>query len=172
MLAATAASSEPWVMVPVCALTVASAILVILPRRPVRCAIALLAHSLCLAALYVALGADLVGIAQVVIYSGAIVVLFLFVVLLLPQGGREARVGPRRRFSALVGGGAFLAAVLVSAAVQVRSVTALPATGSVENVGRALFGELLVPMEMTAPLLLVAIIGAVTLWRRTEANDR
>lgn len=152
-----------------CALALASALAVILPRRPVHCAIALLVHSISLAALYLAMFADLVAMGQVIVYSGAVVVLFLFVVLLLPKGGREPRLGPRRWFTAMIGGGAFFIALLASVVVQLPPAPADVPHGSAA-VGRSLFGSLLVPFELTAPLLLVAIIGAVTLWRRTEAK--
>ena len=76
-----------------CAVALVSALLVVLARRPVHSVVALLAHSLSLAALYLILGADMVAMGQVLIYSGAIVVLFLFVIALLPQGGSEADLG-------------------------------------------------------------------------------
>lgn len=151
-----------------CLLALLSALAVILPRRPVHCAMALLVHSLSLAGLYVALHAELVGMAQVIIYSGAVVVLFLFVVLLLPKGGREARTGPRRYVAALVAGGAFFAALLSTVVIQLPP-RPQPAVSPTE-VSRSLFGPLFVPFELTAPLLLVAILGAVALWRRQESQ--
>lgn len=154
-----------------CALALASAVAVVLPRRPVHCAIALLVHSIALAALYLLLAADLVAMGQVIVYSGAVVVLFLFVVLLLPRGGREPRRGPRRWLTALVGGGAFLAALAATVTVQLPP-AAPDATLDAAAVGRSLFGPMLVPFELTAPLLLVAIVGAVTLWRRQESRER
>jgi NADH:ubiquinone oxidoreductase subunit 6 (subunit J) len=154
-----------------CALALGSALFVVLPRRPVHGAIALLVHSIALAGLYLVMAAELVAMGQVIVYSGAVVVLFLFVVLLLPKGGREPRMGPRRWLTALVGGGAFLAAL--AAAVLVRLPPAPgPANGGVAAIGRSLFGSMLVPFELTAPLLLVAIVGAVTLWRRQETKGR
>jgi NADH-quinone oxidoreductase subunit J len=152
-----------------CAVALVSALGVILPRRPVHGAIALLVHSLSLAAIYLAMNAEVVGISQVIIYSGAVVVLFLFVVLLLPTGGRESRFGPRRYLTAALGGGAFFMALVSAVVVQ------LPAApdqspGSVAEVGRSLFDPLLVPFELTAPMLLIAIVGAVTLWRRLEPS--
>src|SRR5438309_12066830 len=72
-----------------CVVALASALGVVLARRPVYAAVFLLVHSLSLAALFGLLSAAMVAVGQVVIYSGAIVVLFLFVVTLLPAGGRE-----------------------------------------------------------------------------------
>ena len=152
-----------------CALALGSALFVVLPRRPVHCAIALLVHTIALAGLYLVMFADLVAMGQVIVYSGAIVVLFLFVVLLLPKGGREPRLGPRRWLTALVGGCAFLVALLAAVLVQLPPAPAAT-RGGVAEIGRSLFGPMLVPFEMTAPLLLVAIVGAVTLWRRQESK--
>ena len=72
-----------------CALVVISALAVVVLRKPVHTALGLLAHSLSMAALYLMLDAQLMAMAQVLIYSGAIVVLFLIVVTLLPSGGQE-----------------------------------------------------------------------------------
>src|ERR671931_2443880 len=89
-----------------CLLALASALAVVLVRRPVYAAVGLLAHSLSLAALFALLAANLVAVGQVIIYSGAIVVLFLFVVTLLPTGGAELAPSSNRVASALVAGGA------------------------------------------------------------------
>src|ERR671932_89004 len=79
-----------------CLVALVSAVGVVLARRPVYAAIFLLVHSLSLAALFALLAAPIVAVGQIVIYSGAIVVLVLFVVTLLPTGGRElARNGSR-----------------------------------------------------------------------------
>ena len=157
-----------------CAVALASAVGVVLARRPVYAAIFLLLHSLSLAALFGLLSAAIVAVGQVVIYSGAIVVLFLFVVTLLPSGGRELGVTGGRVAAALIAGGGIL--VAIAAALATGSIPA-PATPppdqlSVAAVGHALFSPLLVAFELTAPLLLVAIVGAVVLWRRHEPAPR
>ncbi len=150
-----------------CAVALVSAVGVILARRPVHAVVALLAHSLCVAALFLIMAADLVALGQVLIYSGAIVVLFLFVVALLPHGGIESVVPTGRVVSAVVAGAALLAALAAGLAVGAPTAPENPA-GGVEAIGRSLFGPLIVPFELTAALLLVAIIGAVAIWRRQE----
>lgn len=156
-----------------CAVALASALGVVLARRPIYAAMFLLLHSLSLAALFGILSAAMVAVGQVVIYSGAIVVLFLFVVTLLPSGGLE--LGPRssRIVAACVAAGGLLVAL---AAAETGGTIPPPAVSagdlSVAAVGRALFGPLLVAFELTAPLLLVAIVGAVVIWRRHEPNPR
>jgi NADH-quinone oxidoreductase subunit J len=152
-----------------CAVALVSALLVVLARRPVHAVLALLANSLSLAALYLILGADLVAMGQVLIYSGAIVVLFLFVVALLPQGGSESDPGVGRVLGGLVAGIALLVGIAAWLAVGGSLPPAASnAGGNVAEIGRALFGRLIVPFELTAPLLLVSIIGAVAIWRRQE----
>src|SRR5438309_11949505 len=94
-----------------CVVALASALGVVIARRPVYAAIFLLLHSLSLAALFGLLSAAIVAVGQVVIYSGAIVVLFLFVVTLLPSGGRELGAQPGRLVAGLVAGGAVLVAL-------------------------------------------------------------
>jgi NADH-quinone oxidoreductase subunit J len=150
-----------------CAVALVSGLGVVLASRLVHAVVALLAHSLTIAALYLILAADLVAVGQVLIYSGAIVVLFLFVVALLPIGGLEGPIGTGRILSAIVAAGALLVALAAGLAAGVPAAPASP-VGGVEAIGRSLFGPLLVPFELTAPLLLVAIIGAVSIWRRQE----
>jgi NADH-quinone oxidoreductase subunit J len=154
-----------------CGVAIASALGVVLARRPVYAAIFLLLHSLSLAALFGLLSAAMVAVGQVIIYSGAIVVLFLFVVTLLPTGGRElAPTGGRLAAACVAAGG-----VLVALAAALTAGAIPPATAgdlSVAAVGHALFSIDLVAFELTAPLLLVAIVGAVVIWRRHEPRTR
>jgi NADH-quinone oxidoreductase subunit J len=140
---------------------------VVLARRPVHAALALLVHTLALAGIFIVLSSELVAMGQIVIYSGAIVVLFLFVVALLPEGGFDANQGSNRAAVSLI-----VAAVVlgtIGLIIGVGSPLARNAPdGGVAAVGRALFGSLIVPFELTAPLLLVAVVGAVVIWRRQE----
>jgi len=156
-----------------CLVALASALGVVLARRPVYAALFLLVHSLTLAALFGLLSAAMVAVGQVVIYSGAIVVLFLFVVTLLPAGGRELAPTGNRVVAACVAAAGIL--VAFGAAVLAGSIPPAPATVgdlSPAAVGHSLFGPLLIAFELTAPLLLVAIIGAVVIWRRHEPRSR
>ena len=156
-----------------CVVALASALGVVVARRPVYSAIFLLVHSLSLAALYGLLSAAIVAVGQIVIYSGAIVVLFLFVVTLLPSGGRELGPTGGRLTLAIIAAGGVLVAV---AAAIAASANALPPETagdlSVAAVGRVLFSDVIVAFELTPPLLLVAIIGAVVIWRRHESRPR
>jgi NADH-quinone oxidoreductase subunit J len=157
-----------------CAAALASAMGVILARRPVYAAFFLLLHSLTLAGLYAVLSAAMVAVGQVIIYSGAIVVLFLFVVTLLPTGGAETRpIGGRIAAACVAAGGLIVALAASFAAGAIPLASATPSGDlSVPAVGHALFGPLLVAFELTAPLLLVAAVGAVVIWRRYEPSPR
>lgn len=154
-----------------CLVALVSALGVVFARKPVHGAVSLLLHSLALAALYLVLSAEMVAMGQIIIYSGAIVVLFLFVVLLLPQGGRESAPSRGRAIAALLGGTTLLAGLLFATlgAPHASEVPADPKIGAAE-IGRSLFGTQVIPFELTALLLLVSIVGAVTLWRRQEAT--
>jgi len=154
-----------------CVVALVSALGVVLAQRPVYAAIWLLLHSLSLAALFAVLSAEMVAVGQVVIYSGAIVGLFLFVVTLLPTGGRELK--PRGgRIAAAVVGAAGLIVALGAAFAAGQLPPATVGDLSVQAVGHALFSTVLYAFELTAPLLLVAIVGAVVVWRRHEPRSR
>src|SRR5437773_8651582 len=140
-----------------CAVALLSALGVVVARRPIYAAIALLVHSLSLAALFAILSAAMVAVGQLIIYSGAIVVLFLFVVTLLPTGGRELAPGRSHALMAIFAGGALLVALAAALAAGAPLAVAVGDL-SVQAVGRALFGSLLVAFELTAPLLLVAMV--------------
>jgi NADH-quinone oxidoreductase subunit J len=156
-----------------CAVALASALGVVIARRPVDAAIFLLLHSLSLAALFALLSAAIVAVGQVVIYSGAIVVLFLFVVTLLPSGGRELGVNGSRIAAACIAGGGVLVAIAAALTLgAIPQAPAIPGDLSVNAVGNALFSTVLVAFELTAPLLLVGVVGAVVIWRRHEPRPR
>jgi len=157
---------------------VVAALGVIFNRNAVYSALALLVNFASLAVLYLMLNAQFIAVVQVVIYAGAIVVLFLFVVMLLGAGG-ELR--PRSWLSwttALVVGVALVLLTLLGTVVFEGIIggaagTATPArvaeVGQTEAVGAALFTQYLLPFELASVLLLVGMIGAVVLgqrWRR------
>src|SRR6478672_8447698 len=94
-----------------CAVALGSALGVVLARRPIYAAMFLLVHSLSLAALFGLLSAAMVAVGQVIIYSGAIVVLFLFVVTLLPSGGFERGPTGNRVAGACIAAGGLVVAL-------------------------------------------------------------
>ena len=144
---------------------IVSALGVVLARNPVSAAVSLVTAFFFLAGVYVLLTAHLLAFLQVLVYAGAIMVLFLFVIMLLTTADDEF---VRTRFKIMqaagVLGGAGVAAVVVLALQQLgpMPMRRVPADfGTVRAVGRLLFSQYLLPFEATSLLLLVAIVGAV-----------
>ena len=153
----------------VAVLTVAAALTVVLHRNPVYCALALVLALFQVAVMFVALNAQLIALLQVIIYAGAIVVLFLFVIMLLslePEVPHPGRYGMRAASIAL----AVVLAGEAGAAVLISGPDApLPAAFDVEStrmLAHSLFTTHLLPFELTSVLLLVAMVGAVVIARR------
>lgn len=142
---------------------------VIASAQPVRCALSLLLVLGSLAVMYLLLAAQFVATLQVIIYAGAIVVLFLFVIMLLHARTGEAPPGKLRsqRVIALVLSAAFYAAVLaVLRTVRSTPVSAVGADfGSAQSVGGALFTTYVLPFELASMVLVVGIIAAVVIGR-------
>jgi len=154
------------------AFAVTTAVLMILERSPLVSAIYLIANFFALAALYLLLRAQLLAVLQIVVYTGAIMVLVIFVIMLLNLGNEartRARVDPRTGVTFVLAAG-FLAEIVY--AVLTRGGAGRPpgappeSLGTVESMGDALFGKFLLPFEVTSLLLLAAILGAVVLARR------
>jgi NADH-quinone oxidoreductase subunit J len=159
------------------AIAVGASLLVIAQRNPIYSVLLLIASFGALSGLYVLLDAPFVAVIQIVVYAGAIMVLFLFVVMLLnaPQEDTEAderrqvlpRSGPLRF-------GAFLAAALAFelgwALTGGGESGAFPggSTTSVAAIGRVLFTEYAFAFEVTSVLILVAMVGAVVLAHREK----
>jgi len=134
---------------------------VILRRNPVYAAMSLVACFFFLAGVYLLLSAHLIAILQVMVYAGAVMVLFVFVIMLLNL--REEELG-RERVTVWKGIGALAVAASVAYQGPVRdlAVEQLPTGfGTVKAVGRALYLFSVLPFEVTSLLLTVAIVGAV-----------
>jgi NADH-quinone oxidoreductase subunit J len=154
-------------------LMIASAVFTITAKRPVYSVVGLLANFVCLAAIYLELQAEFLAVMQIVVYSGAILILFVFVIALLSAGVRPFEVGPNRAphilYPAIVIALLSLAGITVAAMRTPISVVQVPtgvtgqadAFGSVANFGSALFTTQLLPFEVTAFILMVAVIGVV-----------
>ena len=155
-----------------CAILLLTALGVVLAKKPVYSAVSLLVNSLTLAALYLLLSAQFVAVGQLIIYSVAIVVLFLFVVLLLPQGGQESPTSRGRIVAAILGAGALGTTLAVTLTRATTPPSGDAPLGTVKAIGDSLFGNLLVPFELAALPILLSIVGAVTLWRRQEKEMR
>jgi NADH-quinone oxidoreductase subunit J len=151
------------------AIAVAAALGVVSLRNPVHSALSLAVVFVCLAAMYVLLNAPFIAAAQVMIYAGAILILFLFVIMLLaPEIERgEGVLRFQRVFAAVFGLALVAELVIVLAAVALpASASALTASGDVHAIGKLLFTDFLLPFEITSVLLLVAMVGVIVLAKR------
>jgi NADH-quinone oxidoreductase subunit J len=165
----------------VCALIVLGGALgVVMSRNPVHAALSLVATLFGIAVLFLNLGAQLLAVVQVIVYTGAIVVLILFVLMLLGVDededlDTEPIVG-QRVVAMLVGllfAGAVLAVIIISkdaAVTGARSATEAIATdvANIVQIGRQLFTTYVFALEITAGLLTIAVVGAVLLSRRPK----
>jgi len=157
------------VFVALTAVAVGSALTVIVHRNPIYSAIALVVTFLCLGGYYILLQAQLVAAVHVIVYAGAIMVLFLFAIMVLIPGREELGADPLRwqRLIA-VSLGLFLL-VEVGFLFRTRLMPAerpSAAPGGIEAVGRRLFTDYLFPFEVTSVLLLAALVGVLVLARR------
>ncbi len=144
---------------------IVSALGVVMARSPVHAAMSLVAAFFLLAGIYVLLTAHLIAFLQILVYAGAIMVLFLFVIMLLSLSDEELGL-QRWKAVQLLGaaGGLGLLAVIIHAVQQLGRL-GMPRVGNefgtVRAVGRLIFTQYLLPFEVTSVLLLVAIVGAV-----------
>jgi NADH-quinone oxidoreductase subunit J len=145
---------------------VAAAIGVVAARSPMYAAMSLVAAFFCLAGVYVLLTATLIAALQILVYAGAVMVLFLFVIMLLSLGDAHHEVERLKNLQWLgfvLGGGGLMALLAwISREVAGAEMAAVGADfGTIKAVGRALFTTYLLPFEATSLLLTVAIVGAV-----------
>jgi NADH-quinone oxidoreductase subunit J len=153
---------------------IASAVWTISASKPVYSVVALLLNFGALAVLYVTLSAEFLGVIQIIVYSGAILILFVFVIALLSSGVAPFATGPDRLPRIWLPGGIFVLASLIFLVYTVSSAPLNPARpsgpvgtanvfGSVGDFGKALFTVQLLPFEVVALILMVAVIGVITL---------
>ena len=150
-------------------LAVGSALALVLRRNPIHGALFLVINLGCVAVFYLMLGAEFLAAAQVIVYAGAIMVLFVFAIMVLIPGKEETGPDPRRpvRLLALPVGLVLFLQLVIIVSVRGTAPTAPPATGGgVESLGRLLFTDYLFPFELTSVLLLAAMIGVLVLARR------
>ncbi len=161
-----------WLVFGLVAVTaIGTAIGLVVRPNPLHGALFLVGNLFCVAVLFLMLRAEFLALAQVIVYAGAIMVLFIFAIMLLIPGRAES--GPdslvRARRLALP-----VAAALGIAVVLVAGRTGGPAPGAppggVGEIGRLLFTDYLFPFEVTSLLLLAALVGALTLARRRATS--
>ncbi|HTV60162.1 MAG TPA: NADH-quinone oxidoreductase subunit J [Verrucomicrobiae bacterium] len=158
-------------------LSILGAVTLILAREPIHSALALIVVMISLAMLYVLLGAEFVSAVQIIVYAGAVMVLFVFVIMLL-NAGEEERTDWSRLASKYFGlplGGILLAwlaywmwhAVMGSKAASAPGETYVTSS-TTADLSKLLFSKYLLPFEATSILILIAILGALVLAKRDE----
>ena len=143
----------------------------VLQKHPISSALSLIGVMGSLAVLYLLLGAEFIAMAQMIVYGGAVMVLFVFVIMLL-NAGAEKTSG--KSWFAQIAGLPLLLAFVALLGFLIRDV--LPSMGSVrfgtwvggtaQNIGRMLFTQYLLPFEVISIVILIAILGAVVLARK------
>jgi len=156
------------------AVCLAGAINLLVQRHPINSALSLVAVMAALAGEYLLLGAEFVGAVQVIVYAGAIMVLFVFVIMLLNAGEEERTRGSH--IALLIGvpgmltGGLLIAWVLLHhSGTEAVGLGALP--GPPKALAQLLFHDFLLPFEVTSILILIAILGSVVLAAKPEPSQ-
>jgi len=149
---------------------VASAIGLLVRQNPIHGALFLVGNLASVAALYLTMRAEFLATAQVIVYAGAIAVLFVFATMVLIPGREETGPDPLRAQRWLAVPVVGFLALEVALALRSRQLQGPPRAhivgGGVESVGRLLFTDYLFPFEVTSLLLLTALVGVVALTRR------
>ncbi len=151
----------------VASISVAAAISVIFQRNTLYSAFSLIAVFGCLAAIYVTLQAHLIAAIQIIVYAGAIMVLFIFVIMLLNVRQEEAQEDRYHLYYLSLPIGLLLVLEVYYSLRNLKNVSVPgPSVGTAESVGQGLFSVYLLPFEVTSILILLAIVGAVVLARK------
>ncbi|HYE92778.1 MAG TPA: NADH-quinone oxidoreductase subunit J [Terriglobales bacterium] len=154
----------------VAALAIGSALGLVLKRNPIHGALFLVVNLACVAVFYLMLGAEFLAAAQIIVYAGAIMVLFVFAIMVLIPGKSETGPDPRRSTRVLAVPVGALLLVQLGVIMATRRGDAPSATppvpGGVESLGTLLFTDYLFPFELTSVLLLAAMVGVLLLARR------
>ncbi len=193
-LPATSGSAEFWVFWILAPIALGAAIAMILLRNPVHAALMLVTNFVMIALLFAVLEAQFLAVVQVIVYAGAIMVLFLFVLMLLGVG-REQETGKEirgQRPAALVLGvllfAALVAAVaspflgpaaacnvapdpVTAAGTACRGLAAAVPGGNVRGIGELLFTRYVWPFEVASVLLVIAAVGVIILGRKSEDSS-
>jgi NADH-quinone oxidoreductase subunit J len=159
------------------AFCLAGAVNLLLQTHPINSALSLIVVMTSLAVLYLLLGAEFLAAAQIIVYAGAVMVLFTFVVMLLNAGREERTLGSRAAIRIGIPAVVVILAVLATLALRLGGlgeahlgVGLVKAAHSADSsnltlLSQVLFHELLLPFEVTSVLILIAILGAVALAR-------
>jgi len=154
------------------ALALLSAIMVLVSKNPVHSVLWLIATFFAISGHYILLNAQFLAIVNIIVYAGAVMVLFLFVIMLM---NLEAAIEPKRslwmKFAGVISGGLLLAVLIsvVRTSVDLNGKTAQLTTGDIgliNNLGKVLFTNYAVPFEISSVLFLSAMVGAIVIGKK------
>jgi NADH-quinone oxidoreductase subunit J len=157
------------------ALCLTGAVNLLFQKQPINSALSLIVVMTSLAVLYLLLGAEFLAAAQVIVYAGAIMVLFTFVVMLLNAGREERTLGSRAYRTVGFPAVAAILAVIATSFVKLQGFGDARMDDhitSTADLSAVLFTKLLLPFEVTSVLILVAILGSVALARKGDAEGK
>jgi NADH-quinone oxidoreductase subunit J len=156
-------------------LVLVGGVITVAAKNPIRGAMGLLTTIVGIAGMYLLLSAEFLAAIQIMVYAGAVVVLFLFVIMLLgpsATSGQDTRTWTARYLAAAV----FLCTGVAASFVLSRGATtttfggATRSLGTIEGIGKELFTTALIPFELSSALLLVAVVGAVAVARGKQPD--
>jgi len=154
------------------AVCIAGAINLLLQRHPINSALSLVVVMGSLALIYLLLGAEFVAAVQVIVYAGAIMVLFVFVIMLLNAGVEEhtsmSKLAGPPGLLLVVALAGFIAATIARSTESVQTASQTGAMASTKGISNMLFKDFVYPFELTSFLILVAILGATVLAQREK----
>jgi len=154
------------------ALAVIGAVSLILQKHPIHSALSLIVVMVALAGLYLLLGAEFVAAVQIIVYGGAIMVLFVFVIMLLNAGVEEhtniSKLAGPPGLLLVVALAGFITATIVRTTAGVQGSSQTGAMASTSGISNMLFRDFVYPFELTSFLILVAVMGATVLAQREK----
>ncbi len=153
-------------------LAVLGALSLVLQRHPIHSALSLIVVMVCLAGLYLLMGAEFIAAVQIIVYGGAIMVLFIFVIMLLNAGEEErtdfSKIAKFAGLPLALALTASIAAAIVKPAASIPNAAQAVIPGATAQISTMLFKEFVYPFELTSFLILVAIMGALVLAQREK----
>ena len=155
------------------AATIAGALNLIVQQHPIHSALSLIVVMVALAGLYLLMGAEFVAAVQIIVYGGAIMVLFVFVIMVLNAGVEEhtslSKLAGFPGLLLVVALGGFIAATIARPSATVQNVTQSGGLASTSEISSMLFKDFVYPFELTSFLILIAILGATVLAQREKS---
>lgn len=155
------------------ALGLASAIMVVISRNPVHSVLWLIVTFFAISGHYILMNAQFLGVVNLIVYAGAIMVLFLFVLMLMNlNADAEPQKNRWMKMAGVISGGSLL--LVLVAALRNAEIKGSPAQlkegniGLIENLGKTLFTDFVIPFEVSSILFLSAMVGAVVIGRRGD----